>query len=138
MSSGQSGVECPVEDVDRGVGVGVRGVPAGFALEDRLALAVSGCAVPTGGARTTGVAGVHTDHCPFGHLVFKTGEEPAPHRGEDRLVERSLRAGTVRQEDPQSFGVRLRLRTTDHVHHAKVFDRDPVSYTHLTLPTILR
>src|SRR5659263_189999 len=107
MSCGRS-AECPVEDVDRGVGVGVRGVSAGFALEDRLALAVSGCAVPAGGARTTGVAGVYTDHCPFGHLVFEAGEEPAPHGREDRLVERTLRADTVREEHPGLVGVGLR------------------------------
>ena len=38
-------------DIRSGVDVGVLGVPAGDAQEDRLALAVLGCVVPAGRAR---------------------------------------------------------------------------------------
>lgn len=41
---------------------------------------------PTGGTWSTGVAWVHVDHCPFGHLVFEPGGEPARRTGEDRAA----------------------------------------------------
>jgi hypothetical protein len=85
---GLTGKPCP-QDVRGRVLVGVRAVPARNASEGSLVDTVLSRAVPTAGAGTGGVGGVHRDQRPSG--AFSLGgedrEEHPPTRIENRTVQ---------------------------------------------------
>ena len=109
-------------DVDCRVHVRVRLVSAGYALEDRLALAVLSCAMPTGTAglrRVRRVRFIDPSRCP----VLQTTHQAVC---EDAAVESGFRAATVRQIRARLFGGGLRSSSFGHLGDVQILHPDDV------------
>ena len=92
---------------------------AGFALENRLALAVPGCDMPACGASLRRVRGRHLLH-PAQRLVLQTRDEQTPAASADRPVEPTFLSDAhtgLLDSSPRSAG---------HRPHVKCFDPDRV------------
>ena len=109
----------PCRDVPGRVHVGVGLVSAGDASEDRLALAVVRCAVPTGRAglrRERGIDLLHAVRC----LVVQASNEPSPAGGEDAPVQTGLGTRTPSRLFDSS------ARRAGHAGDVEVLDADQV------------
>jgi hypothetical protein len=107
-------------DVARGVDVGVApSGSAGFALEDRLALAVSGCDVPARGASLRRVRGRDLLDPPE-RFVLQTCDQLAPATSADHAVEPTFLG------DSDARLLVGAMRGADHRPQAEILDPDHV------------
>ena len=110
----------PGGDVACSVDVGVTpSGSAGFALEDRLALAVSRCDVPTRGATLRRVCSRDLLD-PAEGLVLQTRDEQAPSTSADRAIEPAF------LRDSRTWLFRGAARGARHRPHVEVLDPDHV------------
>lgn len=112
-------------DVHCRVHVRVRLMPAGDAPEDRLALAVLRCAIPT---HTAGLRRIRRIHLlnPSQCLVLQPPYQGAPTIGQNPAVQPRLGAAAVRQVAAGPVRIGLRPRPSGHSADAKVLDDDEV------------
>ena len=104
-------------DVDCRVHVRVRLMPAGCALENRLAPAVFRCAIPADATGLRRAGWIDLLYSPR-RLVFEAPHEMPPTVGEDATIETGLCAAPVRQVRAWPFGVGPGLGTLGHLGDA--------------------
>ena len=110
----------PGGDVACSVDIGVAPASsAGFAFENRLALAVSGCDVPAGGATLRRIRGRHLID-PTRSLVLQTRGQKPPTALADRPIQPALLS------NPRTRPFNGASRSAGHCPHVKCFDPDRV------------